>query len=146
MYASVFGFFRSLEWFWDASSWLRVSLPCSFLLLIYGHSTFWLSSHLLKDISVVRYPHFKDEQTKAKKGNLVESHTASKWQHQDLEGSCAHHSLLTQHSSAPDFECRSWLQSPCSWPLSCNNGTTLHCAGISSHRLVVSMSVPRCVR
>lgn len=87
---------------------------------LYGHTTFWLSVFPLRVISVVRYPHFKDEQTKAKRGNPAKRHPTSKWQPQDLEGSCAHPIWPTQHSPALGFECRSWPQRPHSWPLGCN--------------------------
>lgn len=66
---------------------------------LYGHSTFWLSVHLLMDIWIVHYPHFKDEHTKAKNSNLAKRHTSSKWQYQDLEGNRAlyHGWCTTQH-------------------------------------------------
>lgn len=39
---------------------------------LHGHTTFWLSSHLLKGILVIHYSHLKDEQIEAEKGNLVQ--------------------------------------------------------------------------
>lgn len=85
---------------------------------LYGYITFWLSSHLLKGILVTHYPHFKDEQIEAKKGNLAQRHTTRKWQRQDLEGSCGHH-CTTQHSADQDLN-TDLDPSPCSWPLGCN--------------------------